>query len=69
MAPMMQQSLGIIMASTNSKIYVKKSVDELLFKGYKDSLIDIGRIAAEEDNTPPFDQFGWFYKVRRAFAR
>lgn len=57
------QSTLSFMLST-SKVYTTKSVDELLFTGYDDSLIKLGRLAAIGDDIPPFDKFGWFYMVR-----
>lgn len=49
---------------SSSKVHVTKTVNELLFAGYDDSLIRLGRLAAVADDIPPFDKFGWFYMVR-----
>lgn len=48
---------------SSSEIHVTKTVDELLFSGYEDSLINLGRMAAMGEEIPPFDKFGWFYMV------
>ncbi|XP_046611411.1 protein croquemort-like isoform X1 [Neodiprion virginianus] len=41
-------------------IHLTKTVDELLFTGYEDTLINMGKISKIVD-LPPFDKFGWFY--------
>lgn len=58
-SPFIQSSLSYIL---NNKLHVVKTVDELLFKGYEDSLISMGKMAmGNTDNMPPYDKFGWFY--------
>ncbi|XP_057336645.1 protein croquemort-like [Microplitis mediator] len=58
--PVMQSTLSFILAS--SKIYVEKTVSELLFEGYKDEIISMSSmVASDEFEVPPFDRFGWFY--------
>lgn len=47
--------------STKANISVTKTVDELLFTGYEDTIINMGKVAVAEE-VPPFDRFGWFYK-------
>lgn len=44
---------------------VTKSVGELLFDGYEDRLINLGRKLPilSVVSIPDFDKFGWFYKV------
>ena len=55
---------------------MKRTIGELLFDGYEDTVMDIGSSldsdddyfeegdGAEEDpNKVPMDKFGWFYKV------
>ncbi|CAL7934631.1 unnamed protein product [Xylocopa violacea] len=44
-----------------ARLHTTKTVEELLFKGYEDTLIDLGRIAGIGEDIPPFDKFGWFY--------
>lgn len=56
----MQKSLSYIMSGR--KIYTSKTVDELLFTGYSDTLLTMGKIMAS-DEVPAFDRFGWFYMV------
>lgn len=45
---------------------VRKTVGELLFEGYDDPLIGMGKSMENFQNLelPPFDKFGWFYMVR-----
>ncbi|XP_015598591.1 protein croquemort isoform X2 [Cephus cinctus] len=56
----MRSSLSYLL-SQSPEIHVVRTVDELLFTGYKDVLIDLGKLAGMTDETPPFDRFGWFY--------
>ncbi|XP_043270801.1 protein croquemort-like [Venturia canescens] len=55
-----QNSLSYMLNSL-AGIHVVKTVDELLFTGYKDSIIDMGQFAPEDEEIPPYDRFGWFY--------
>ncbi|XP_014210137.1 protein croquemort isoform X2 [Copidosoma floridanum] len=59
---MMQQSLSYMLDQFSSKYYVVKTVDELLFTGFEDHLISMGRMSGLDDTAPPFDRFGWFYE-------
>ncbi|XP_037960819.1 protein peste-like [Teleopsis dalmanni] len=47
----------------SQEISVIKSVDELLFTGYNDNMIDVARAVPIFGNEVevPFDKFGWFY--------
>ncbi|KAK2581278.1 hypothetical protein KPH14_008068 [Odynerus spinipes] len=56
----MQNTFSYILSS-KSNLSVTKTVDELLFTGYEDTIINMGK-AAVADEVPPFDRFGWFYK-------
>ena len=52
----------------NATIFVKKTVGELLFDGYQDSIIDLGATfgsmeAGFDEDKVALDKFGWFYKV------
>ena len=55
----LQNTLSLMLSS--SEVHVTKTVGELLFAGYEDSLINLGRMAAMGEEIPPFDKFGWFY--------
>ncbi|XP_011878460.1 PREDICTED: protein croquemort [Vollenhovia emeryi] len=58
--PDWQKSLSFLLSSTNRRYYTSKTVDELLFTGYTDSLLTMGKVMPMED-VPSFDRFGWFY--------
>lgn len=49
---------------------VIKTVDELLFTGYSDDMIDMAREVHifGNDVQVPFDRFGWFYTVSKSKA-
>lgn len=56
----LQNSLSLLLKT--SRIYVRKTVNELLFAGYDDPLISLGKMAITDDEElPPYDRFGWFY--------
>lgn len=59
----MQWGLADIFSSMQAKLFVNKTVGELLFDGYDDELVSIGDAYTEdEDKSVPMDKFGWFYK-------
>ena len=43
-------------------LFVNKTVKELLFDGYDDTLLSIAQMAGAKSRAP-LDKFGWFYKV------
>lgn len=55
------------LTSLNVKMHVKKTADELLFKGYEDNMIDLinrlPKFLFSNSGMPDMDKFGWFYKV------
>ncbi|KOC69025.1 Protein croquemort [Habropoda laboriosa] len=55
----LQNTLSFMLQS--SSVATTKTVDQLLFTGYDDALIKLGRLAAMGEEMPPFDKFGWFY--------
>lgn len=59
----LQATLSLMLSSLD--VHTTKTVDQLLFKGYDDTLIELGKMAAGMgEDVPPFDKFGWFYMVR-----
>lgn len=46
----------------HSKLFVTKNVSELLFDGYSDPLLELGK-HLPPGTFPPFDKFAWFYQV------
>ncbi|XP_020281410.1 protein croquemort-like [Pseudomyrmex gracilis] len=55
----LQQTLSFLLTSTSRKIYISKTVDELLFSGYPDVLFTMSKGLIED--MPPYSRFGWFY--------
>ena len=56
---MLDSTLQMIEAT----LFVNKTVGELLFDGYEDTLLAIAAMAGTKSRAP-MDKFGWFYKVR-----
>lgn len=49
---------------TGSTVFVTHTVDEFLFEGYSDPLLDVSQsIPPGLIDIPPYDKFGWFYGV------
>ena len=48
--------------ATESKVFINRTVGELLFDGYEDPLLSIAEWVGTTSNIP-IDKFGWFYKV------
>ena len=64
----MEWGTSDMLSTLNATIFIKKTVGELLFDGYRDSLIDLGSAfgdmeAGFDGDTIVLDKFGWFYKV------
>ncbi|KAL6438347.1 hypothetical protein ACFW04_004481 [Cataglyphis niger] len=45
----------------NRQLHIRRTVDELLFTGYKDSILAMGKMMMTDSDVPTFDRFGWFY--------
>jgi len=63
----MEWGISDMLSTIEARIFVKKSIGELLFDGYEDTVMEIGSSFGEEDdeddaNKVPMDKFGWFYK-------
>ena len=51
-------------AMIDATLFVNKTVGELLFEGYEDTLLAIAEMAgATAESNVPMDKFGWFYAV------
>lgn len=52
-------------AKTKTKVFVTQTVEELLFEGYSDPLLDFSQLIPEGwlDIPSGYDKFGWFYNV------
>lgn len=58
----LQKSLSILLSGSN--FYVTKTVNELMFIGYPDTVLSMGKMMASDVDMPPYDRFAWFYMVR-----
>ncbi|KMQ88420.1 protein croquemort-like protein [Lasius niger] len=58
-----QKTLSVILSTR--KLYTRKTVDELLFTGYSDGILTMGKMMVTDPDIPAFDRFGWFYMVGR----
>ncbi|XP_072749950.1 protein peste [Anoplolepis gracilipes] len=54
-----QKTLSYVLSTR--QLYIQKTVDELLFTGYTDSLLSMGKLMITDPSIPTFDRFGWFY--------
>ena len=61
---MMEFGLSDMLATIEAKLFLKRTVGELLFDGYEDPILEIGASFDDEERTLPIDKFGWFYKVK-----
>lgn len=60
----LKEFLSTALDSYSEKIHIVKTVDEILFSGYQDDLLDLSRDYGLDENPLPFDKFGYFYNVR-----
>ena len=60
---MMEFGLSDMLATIEAKLFLNRTVGELLFDGYDDPILEIGASFDDEERTLPIDKFGWFYKV------
>lgn len=61
----MKKGFDISISALSTKLWKETTVDELLFSGYEDTLINLARSMPQLKNLPipDYDRFGWFYKV------
>eukprot|EP00095_Tigriopus_kingsejongensis_P012252 maker-scaffold472_size162276-snap-gene-0.29 protein:Tk12252 transcript:maker-scaffold472_size162276-snap-gene-0.29-mRNA-1 annotation:"hypothetical protein DAPPUDRAFT_303163" len=57
----MQWGLSSTFDNIGSQLFIKKTVRELLFEGYEDTLLALADWFGQESSIP-LDRFGWFYK-------
>ncbi|XP_067210701.1 protein peste isoform X2 [Linepithema humile] len=55
----LQKSLSYLLSGR--KLYTCRTVDELLFTGYPDILLTMGKTIVSNEDIPAYDRFGWFY--------
>ena len=57
-------TLSSVIDSLEAKVFINRTVGELLFEGYEDPLLSLADWVGDEIGTVmPTDRFGWFYKV------
>ena len=66
---MMEFGLSDMLATIEAKLFLNRTVGELLFDGYDDPILEIGASFDNEERTLPIDKFGWFYKVSFTSSR
>lgn len=61
----MRKGFSTTLSTLISNIYITKSVGEILFDGYDDTLLDMARSMPflADQGIPNYDKFGWFYMV------
>ena len=57
----MEWGISDMLSALEAEIFVKRSVGELLFEGYDDTVMQIGSAFGHGQGQ---DKFGWFYGVR-----
>ena len=66
-SPIIKAGFSSFLTETNSTIFVTKTVDEFLFEGYSDPLLNFSQALPPELQDffaiPDYDKFGWFYNV------
>ncbi|XP_014468145.1 PREDICTED: protein croquemort-like [Dinoponera quadriceps] len=61
----LQKSLSILLSG--SDVHIKKTVEQLLFVGYEDNLLTMGKMLASDTEMPLYDRFGWFYMRNNSY--
>lgn len=66
----MQKALAVSLSAVGHEVHITKKVGEFLFDGYDDTLISMAQTFPKMEGVelPPFDKFGWFYKVSNSNA-
>ena len=65
----MEWGISDMLATLEATIFVKKTVGELLFEGYKDDVMDLGSSMGDMEPDVKMDKFGWFYNVSTSFVK
>lgn len=59
----MAWGISSTLSTIEAGVFIERSVRELLFEGYQDTLLAIAEMVGQQADIP-LDRFGWFYKVR-----
>jgi len=57
----MEFGLSDMLSTIEAKLFINRTLGELLFDGYDDPVLEIGT-SFEDEETVPLEKFGWFYK-------
>lgn len=62
----MKRTVSLGLSTLRTQMHVKKTVDEILFKGYEDPIINLMNKMTflQQPDVPKMDKFGWFYGVK-----
>ncbi|KAI5745962.1 hypothetical protein M8J76_015879 [Diaphorina citri] len=58
---LVKKIINMFLKNTEKKLYIKKTVRELLFDGYDDGVLDLMKKLENLIKIPVQDRFGWFY--------
>ena len=61
----MEWGISDMLSTLDATLFVNRTVGELLFDGYEDTVMDLGSSfgSVGDDDSVTMDKFGWFYKV------
>ena len=62
----MEWGISDMLATLEATLFVNKTVGELLFEGYEDEVLKMGKMMEDDAN---MDKFGWFYNVSIEWKR
>ena len=57
----MEWGISDMLSTMEASIFVRKTIKELLFEGYNDTVMELSSSFTEDGDN--LDKFGWFYKV------
>lgn len=60
-ADMIKKIINLFLKSTEKKLYIRKTVRELLFEGYEDDVLELMKKLDKLLPMPVESRFGWFY--------
>ena len=70
----MEWGVSDMLSTIEATIFIKKTIRELLFEGYEDTVMEIGssmsdyefeEVEENNDDKQKTDKFGWFYNVSK----
>ena len=64
----MAWGISSTLSTIEAGVFIERSVRELLFEGYQDTLLAIAEMVGQKSDIP-LDRFGWFYKVGQGCLR